>query len=90
MCVACRTSRPKRELQRIVRTPDRDIVIDPTGRLAGRGAYVCQGTDCLELAIKKGALSRALEIPLPAAFLEAATSGAITTNTIEGGARGQE
>jgi uncharacterized protein len=90
MCVACRTSRPKRELQRIVRTPQRDVVIDPTGRLAGRGAYVCLGTDCLNIAIKKGTLERALETPLPAAFLEAATAGAIPTNTTEGGARGQE
>jgi predicted RNA-binding protein YlxR (DUF448 family) len=90
MCVACRTSRPKRELQRIVRTPERTVVMDPTGRLAGRGAYVCVGTDCLDLAIKKGALARALDTPLPAAFLEAATSGAITTNTTEGGAHGQE
>ena len=89
MCVACRTSRPKRELQRVVRTPERDVVLDPTGRLAGRGAYVCQGTACLELAIRKGALSRALETPLPAAFLDAVTSGAITTNT-QGEARGQE
>ena len=87
--MACRTSRPKRELQRVVRTPERDVVFDPTGRLAGRGAYVCHGPACLELAIKKGALARALEIPLPAAFLEAVTSGAITTNT-QGGARGQE
>jgi len=39
--VACRTARPKRELRRIVRTPGRDVVIDETGRLAGRGAYVC-------------------------------------------------
>jgi hypothetical protein len=90
MCVACRTSRPKRELQRIVRTPERTVVFDPSGRLAGRGAYVCQGADCLELAIKKGALARALEIPLPTAFLEIATSGAVPTNTTEGGARGQE
>ena len=89
MCVACRTSRPKRELQRIVRTPERTVVLDPTGRLAGRGAYVCQGSDCLDIAISKGALARALATPLPAAFLEAARE-AITTNTIEGGARGQE
>ena len=89
MCVACRSSRPKRELQRVVRTPGRDVVFDPSGRLAGRGAYVCLGTDCLTQAIKKGALARALDTPLPAAFLEAAT-GAITTNTTEGGARGQE
>ena len=90
MCVACRTSRPKRELQRIVRTPERTVVFDPSGRLAGRGAYVCQGPDCLALAIKKGALARALEIPLPTAFLEIARSGAVPTNTTEGGARGQE
>lgn len=89
MCVACRTSRPKRELQRIVRTPERNVVIDPSGRLAGRGAYVCEGTACLDLAITKGALARALETPLPASFLEA-VRGAIPTNTTEGGARGQE
>lgn len=64
-------------------------MIDPTGRQSGRGAYVCQGTDCLDLAIRKGALARALETPLPAAFLEAVT-GVITMNTIEGGASGQE
>jgi predicted RNA-binding protein YlxR (DUF448 family) len=90
MCVACRTSRPKRELQRVVRTPERDVVFDPTGRLAGRGAYVCQGSACLELAIKKGALSRALATSLPAAFLEAVTAGALTPNTTQGDARGQE
>ena len=89
MCVACRTSRPKRELQRVVRTPERDVVFDPSGRLAGRGAYVCLETDCLDLSIRKGALARALETPLPVAFLEAAR-GAITTNTTEGGARGKE
>jgi predicted RNA-binding protein YlxR (DUF448 family) len=88
--VACRTSRPKRELQRVVRTPDRQVVVDDTGRLSGRGAYVCRGTDCLNIAIKKGALARALETSLPAAFLADAASGVITTNTIEGGARGQE
>ena len=89
-CVACRTSRAKRDLQRIVRTPTGEVVVDPTGRLAGRGAYVCHDTDCLSIAIKKGALRRALEIPLPAAFLASVDPGVTTTNTIEGGARGQE
>ncbi|HET7169691.1 MAG TPA: YlxR family protein [Candidatus Limnocylindrales bacterium] len=87
--MACRTTRPKRELLRIVRTPTGAVVADDSGRLAGRGAYVCVGTDCLIIAIKKGALARALETPLPAAFLADAT-GAIPTHTIEGGARGQE
>jgi uncharacterized protein len=73
-----------------VRTPDGSVQADPTGRLAGRGAYVCRDTDCMTIAIKKGALSRALETPLPAAFLADVDLGASTTNIIEGGARGQE
>ncbi len=88
--MACRTARPKRELLRVVRTPDRDVLVDDSGRLSGRGAYVCAGTDCLTVAIKKGALARALETPLPAAFLADAVAGAIPMHTIEGGARGQE
>ncbi len=74
-----------------MRTPDGRVVHDETGRLAGRGAYVCRSGDCLERAITKGALSRALKTPLPAT-LEATLAGSITTTTttIEGGARGQE
>jgi len=88
--VACRTSRAKRDLRRIVRTPTGDVVFDPTGRLAGRGAYVCHDTDCLSIAITKGALTRALETQLPATFLAEAATGAAPTHTTQGGARGQE
>jgi predicted RNA-binding protein YlxR (DUF448 family) len=88
--VACRTSRPKRDLLRIVRTADRAVAIDETGRAAGRGAYVCTGTDCLTIAITKGALARALKTPLPPAFLATVGGPERNTNTIEGGARGQE
>lgn len=88
--MACRTPRPKRELQRIVRTPSGEVVSDPTGRLAGRGAYVCPDTDCLSIAIKKGALTRALEIPLPAAFLASVAPGGTDTLITEGGPIGQE
>ena len=88
--MACRTPRAKRELQRIVRTPLGDVVTDPTGRLAGRGAYVCPDTDCLSIAIKKGALSRALETPLPSAFLASVGPGATNMLTTEGGPIGQE
>jgi uncharacterized protein len=88
--VACRTPRPKRELQRIVRTPSGEVVADPTGRLAGRGAYVCPDTDCMSIAIKKGALTRALEIPLPDAFLASVDRGATDTLITEGGPIGQE
>lgn len=89
-CVACRTARPKAELQRIVRTPDGSIVADASGRLAGRGAYVCPDKDCLTIAIKKGALSRALETQLPPAFLASVSSGATPMPTTEGGPRGKE
>jgi uncharacterized protein len=89
-CVACRTPRAKRELQRIVRTPDGQVVLDPTGRLNGRGAYVCVGTECLTNAIKKGSLTRALETQLPPAFLQSVRPGGDPTITTEGGPRGQE
>jgi len=76
---------------RIVRTPAGDVVLDATGRAAGRGAYLCRTTDCLDKAIAKGALSRALKTPLPTGLREAlAVSLTNTTPIIEGGARGQE
>jgi uncharacterized protein len=76
---------------RIVRTPAGDVVLDESGRAAGRGAYVCRSADCLDKAITKGALSRALKTPLPV-DLRTGLAGSLTTmnTTIEGGARGQE
>ncbi len=90
-CVACRTVRPKRELMRVVRTPAGEIILDASGRAPGRGAYVCRTIACLDKAIAKGALSRALTTPLPADLRDALAEGITDTNTIiEGGARGQE
>ena len=90
-CVACRTVHPKRDLMRIVRTPSGEVVVDPTGRAAGRGAYICRTTECLDKSIAKGALSRALKTSLPADLRDAlAGSLTITTTPTEGGARGQE
>jgi predicted RNA-binding protein YlxR (DUF448 family) len=61
--MGCRERRPKRELIRVVRTAaDGKVVLDPTGKLAGRGAYVCSDSiACLEKAVKSRALERALE-----------------------------
>jgi predicted RNA-binding protein YlxR (DUF448 family) len=76
---------------RIVRTPAGDVVLDETGRTAGRGAYVCRSADCLDKAITKGALTRALKTALPDDLRTALSGGLTDTNTtIEGGARGQE
>ena len=92
MCVACRTVRPKREFLRVVRTSDGRMAIDTSGRLAGRGAYLCADGSCWRTALQKNNLSRALEVPLSDDVRAHLESGAIThdlTNT-QGGARGQE
>lgn len=60
-CVGCGEESPKRALLRVIRTPEGEIMYDPTGRANGRGAYVCSSTDCVKLAKKKKALSRALK-----------------------------
>jgi uncharacterized protein len=64
-CVACRTTRAKRELVRIVRAPDGAVSIDTTGRAAGRGAYLCADAACWPQALKKSAIERALSVTLP-------------------------
>ena len=64
-CVATQESHPKNELLRVVKTPDQEVLIDTTGRLNGRGAYLKKSKQAVDLAIKKKALSRALEIEIP-------------------------
>ncbi len=70
MCVACREMKPKKELLRVVRTPDGPVQLDPTGRLNGRGAYLCGRPECLERALKSNALGRALECRLEPGTVE--------------------
>ena len=64
MCVGCREMKPKKELLRVVRSPDGSVSLDPTGRKPGRGAYVCHSADCLKRAIKQKQLERAFECAL--------------------------
>ena len=61
MCVGCREMKPKKELLRVVRTPEEEILIDFTGKKSGRGAYVCPEDACLNRAVKQRQLERALE-----------------------------
>ena len=63
-CVACQVKRPKRELVRVVRTPNRELVLDRKGKVSGRGAYVCGTRTCVEQAVKSKRLDRALEVTL--------------------------
>jgi len=68
-CVACRRTRPKRELLRIVRTPQGHVELDGTGKKNGRGAYLCAMRSCWELALKKKRLEHELEIAIDPADL---------------------
>ena len=64
-CVSCRTVRDKSDLLRVVMTPEGDVVYDPTGKLAGRGAYLCRNEECITQELKKAArLSKGLKKPL--------------------------
>ena len=62
-CVGCNRRAPKAELVRIVRDADGSIGLDRDGRTPGRGAYVCS-EECLEQAVKRGRLGRALRVPV--------------------------
>ena len=64
-CVSCRTVRDKNDLLRVVVTPEGDVRYDPTGKLAGRGAYLCRNEECITAELKKAAkLSKGLKKPL--------------------------
>lgn len=65
-CVACRRARPKRELVRIVRTPEGRVVVDWTGKAPGRGAYVGPARECLQRGLQRKALERALGVTIGA------------------------
>lgn len=60
-CVACQEMKPKKELIRVVRTPEEEVLIDLSGKKAGRGAYLCGKVSCFKLAKKSRALDRALK-----------------------------
>ena len=66
MCLGCQKSRPKRELIRIVRSPEGVFSIDTTGKKAGRGAYICPNRDCFEAARKSHGLERSFKMSIPA------------------------
>ena len=61
MCVGCHEMKHKRELQRIVRSPEGEVSIDPVGKKPGRGAYVCRNVECLKKARKTKSLERKFE-----------------------------
>ena len=68
LCVACQSVGAKRELLRIVRSPEGQVSLDPSGKKPGRGVYLCKTRECLEKAIKEKLLQKALRIGIDEAI----------------------
>ena len=70
-CVGCREMRPKKELVRVVKSPEGEISLDFRGKAPGHGAYLCPNCDCLKRAIKVKALERAFDCQIPQSVYDA-------------------
>jgi predicted RNA-binding protein YlxR (DUF448 family) len=64
-CLGCNEMKPKRELIRVVRSPEGAISLDKTGKANGRGAYLCPAAECLKKLRKRKGLERAFKCPVP-------------------------
>ena len=73
-CLGCREMFPKKELIRVVRSPEGAIALDFKGKAPGRGAYVCLNPECLKKAKKSRALERAFDVPVPDQIYDALTA----------------
>lgn len=65
MCIGCQKMFDKKDLLRIVKTPEGEIIIDPTGKKAGRGAYICSSKECLEKSLETRRLDKAFKMRVP-------------------------
>ncbi len=70
MCTGCGEMKTKKEMIRVLKTPEEEIVIDATGKKNGRGAYVCCTLECLQKAIKTKGLERSLKVSIPKELIE--------------------
>lgn len=64
-CIGCGEGKPKKELIRVVRSPEGELSIDFSGKKPGRGAYICPSDKCLKRAVKSKKLARSLECEIP-------------------------
>jgi len=69
-CIGCQEMKNKKEMMRVLKTPEGEIAIDLTGRKNGRGAYLCFSKECFEKSIKNKGLERSLKTPIPASVYE--------------------
>ena len=64
-CTGCGEMKSKKEMSRVIRTAEGEILLDATGKKNGRGAYLCFSAECLEKAVKSRGLERSLKVPVP-------------------------
>ncbi len=64
-CTGCGEQKPKKELVRVVKTPDGEILLDLTGKTSGRGAYICNSAECLKKARKSKRIDKTFEMTIP-------------------------
>ena len=64
-CIGCGELKNKKDMIRVIKTPEENIIIDATGKKNGRGAYICKSTECLQKAAKSRGLERSLKVSIP-------------------------
>ena len=69
-CVGCQEEKSKKDLIRVIKTPENEVLLDSTGRKNGRGAYICPNMECLLKAIKSKGLERSLKTSIPDEILD--------------------
>ncbi|MDY3919561.1 MAG: YlxR family protein [Candidatus Limivivens sp.] len=69
-CIGCQEMKSKKEMMRILKTTEDEIVLDTTGKKNGRGAYLCFSKDCFEKAVKNKGLERSLKMSIPKSVYE--------------------
>ena len=81
LCIGCQTVRPKKELVRIVRSPEGVFSVDFKGKMPGRGAYVCHKPECFDMAVKRKRFEKAFQGPVNAETLETLRAELFPTGT---------
>lgn len=69
-CVGCGEMKNKKEMLRVIKTSEEEILLDTTGKKNGRGAYICPNEECLKKAIKSKGLERSLKTAIPQEVIE--------------------
>lgn len=64
-CLGCMSSFPKKDLVRVLKTPEGEVILDLSGKKSGRGAYICKNSACLKKALKSKRIQNNLELEIP-------------------------